>query len=96
MPSPPPPPPTLTAAAAAAAAVTAAAVRPTTLATPTMLRPTTHRGMANARRKGGEGQGGVGGEEEEVSLLCLFPWRNRQGGAWNKTLLITQTRVCIE
>jgi hypothetical protein len=42
------------------------------------------------------GRGGGGGGEAVSLLGRLFPWRNCHGGAWNKTLLISHTRVRIE
>ncbi len=40
--------------------------------------------------------GNVGGSRVEPFVGSLFPWRNCHGGAWNKTLLVTSTRVRIE
>ena len=41
-------------------------------------------------------RGKVGCSRVEPFVGCLFPWHNSHGGAWNKTLLITHTRVRIE
>jgi hypothetical protein len=49
---------------------------------------------AKAGRGRGEGGGGRRGREPFESSLT--PWRNCHCGAWNKTLLITHTRVRIE
>ncbi len=37
--------------------------------------------------------GNVGGSRVEPFVGRLFPWRNCHGGAWNKILLMTHTRV---
>ncbi len=44
--------------------------------------------------KAGRGGGGRRGSEPFVG--CLFPWRNCNGGAWNKPLLISHTSIRIE
>ncbi len=60
------------------------------------------RGHPAGRREGGRrrraGQGATGGGERisEPFVGCLIPWHNCHGGAWNKALLITHTRVHIE
>ncbi len=96
-------------AATAAAALTAAAAatasrqtRPTRPSHQCMVkgqrpppgRPPQRRGL------GGWGAGGMRGRRGgEPFVGRLFTWHNCHGGgpgAWNKTLLITQTRVRIE
>jgi hypothetical protein len=95
------------AAAAAAAAATAAAMAAATVAA-TVAETTQHWGKVTrtrppsrpqrrrpaatrraSRRRRGE-------RRSEPFVGHLIPWLNCHGGAWNKTLLITHTRVRIE
>ncbi len=55
-----------------------------------------HRRRRCRHRRRQRQAGNVGCSRVEPFVGCLFPWRNCHGGAWNKTLLITHTRVRIE
>ncbi len=60
------------------------------------VRLTRHHSCSSRRRRSKRQRGKVGGSRVEPFVGCLFTWHNRHGGAWNKTFLITHTRVRIE